>query len=68
MPMKNLLIHYPWKKVDRGQSFFVPCLDVEAVRQEGLNRALRLRLFDAKAKPCIRDGFIGVLFYREPRA
>ena len=66
MPMKNLLIHYPWKKVDRGQSFFVPCLDTEAVRRQGLNEALKLRLFDAKAVPCIQNGFIGVLFHRGP--
>lgn len=63
--MKNLLIQYPWKEVKKGQGFFVPCLDTDAVRQEGLNRALRLRLFDAKAAICIQNGLIGVLFYRE---
>jgi len=30
-----------------------------------LNKALTLRLFDAKAIPCIRDGLIGVWFYRQ---
>ena len=64
--MKRLLIRYPWKGLERGQGFFVPCLDTDAVRQEGLNQALKFRVFDAKAIPCIRDGLMGVLFHRGP--
>lgn len=64
--MKKLSIRYPWKGLKKGQGFFVPCLDTEAVRLEGLNAALKFRVFDAKAEPCIRNGFIGVLFRREP--
>jgi len=62
--MKQLSIHYPWKGLERGQGFFVPCLDTAAIKREGLNKALSLRLFDARAEPCIRDGLIGVWFYR----
>jgi hypothetical protein len=63
MPMKNLLIHYPWKGLERGQGFFVPCLDTDAVRRQGLNEALKLRLFRAKAQACIMGGLLGVWFY-----
>ena len=61
----SLKIHYPWGKVQRGQGFFVPCLDPEAVREDGLRRAVSLRLFDARAKVGIRGGLMGVWFYRK---
>jgi hypothetical protein len=64
--MKNLKIIYPWKKTEQGQGFFVPCLDPETIRTEGLKRALDLRLFDAQAQPGIRKGLTGVWFYRLP--
>ena len=62
--MKQLSIRYPWKGLERGHGFFVPCLDTAAIKREGLNKALALRLFDARAIPCVRDGLIGVWFYR----
>jgi hypothetical protein len=62
--MKHLSITYPWSKVEKGQGFFVPCLDTAAIKREGLNKALTLRLFDAKAEPCIIEGRVGVWFYR----
>ena len=55
-------IRFPWDKTERGQGFFVPCLDTEAVRIRGLNQALRYR--DARAIAGIRNGIIGVWFYR----
>lgn len=57
---------FPWQRVEKGQGFFVPCLDVEGTRLKGLNEALSQRLFDAKAFPGIRDGLLGVWFYRTP--
>lgn len=63
--MKRLSIHYPWHKTEPGQGFFVPCLDTDAVRTEGLNQALKHRIFNAKAETCIQKGFIGVWFYRQ---
>ena len=64
--MKRLSIKYPWQKTEPGQGFFVPCLDTDAVRTEGLNQALKHRIFNAKATPCIQDGLMGVLFHRAP--
>lgn len=60
----NYLIRYPWDQTERGQGFFVPCLDTEAVRIKGLNAALKYRLKDARAMVGIRREVIGVWFYR----
>jgi hypothetical protein len=49
------------------QGFFVPCLNLEEVQQAGLKEALRCRVFDAHAMPRIKDGKIGVWFFRGPR-
>jgi hypothetical protein len=62
--MKASLIQFPWNKTERGQGFFVPCLDTQAIRTLGLGKAVALKLLDARAIPCIRGGFIGVWFYR----
>ena len=62
--MTLLSIQYPWSKLERGQGFFVPCLDVDAVREEGLKKALLIRMLDARGATCIRNGFTGVWFYR----
>jgi hypothetical protein len=61
---KKLNIHYPWEQTARGQGFFVPCLDTETVRSDGLRKALGMRLLDARAYAAIKDGKIGVWFYR----
>jgi hypothetical protein len=63
MTSSQLRIHYPWKQLERGQGFFVPCLDTEAVKQDGLQKALGHRLFLAKARVGIKDGLIGVFFH-----
>lgn len=59
---------YPWDKVERGQGFFIPCLDTDAIKTKGLQQALVHRLWDARAKAGIRDNLIGVWFYRLPDA
>ena len=64
MPYSNL---FPWSSVEKGQGFFVPCLNAEKMRVAGLNAALRYHIFDAKAYPAIKDGLSGVWFYRLPR-
>lgn len=67
--MKKLLaVHYPWKKLEKGQGFFVPCLDTATIKTQGLNAALGLRLFDARAYEAVKNGLIGVWFYRIPPA
>ena len=66
--MKASLIQFPWKKVEKGQGFFVPCLDTQAVRELGLKKAVLLRIMDARAITGIHSGFTGVWFYRTPPA
>ena len=61
-----MLRHYPWAKLEKGQGFFVPALDLEAVRQAGLLAAVPLHLKDARAAFVIRRGKLGVFFYRLP--
>ncbi len=66
--MKLSLIQFPWTKIEKGQGFFIPCLDVDAMRELGLKKATLSRVLDARAKTGIYQGFTGVLFYRLPRA
>lgn len=60
-------MNFPWDKLEKGQGFFVPALDVLAVRQQGMLAAVPLRIRDARALPCIKQGMLGVLFFRVPR-
>ena len=64
--MKNLSIKYPWLQLKKGQGFFVPCLDLVKTQEEGLKAAVNVRVFDAKVKPGILNGQVGLLFYRVP--
>lgn len=61
-----MLKDYPWRRLEKGQGFFVPALDLEAVREAGLKSAIRDRVKDARAMYCVRAGMLGVLFYRPP--
>ena len=61
---KSLQIKYPWPQLKRGDGFFVPCLDTEAVKTDGLRDALRHRIFNAKAEAGIKAGKVGVWFHR----
>ena len=65
MSTKQLSVQYPWDKTEKGQGFFIPCLDLEATREAGLKAALKHRRFDALAYPALRRGLIGVWFYRK---
>lgn len=56
---------WPWERLERGQGFFVPGLDVAAIRKAGLISALPYR-YNVIATPGIRGGLIGVWFYRPP--
>lgn len=62
--MTNLSIKYPWLQLERGQGFFVPSLDTEKTREEGLRAAVTARRFDAKAHIGVINGQLGVLFVR----
>lgn len=65
--MMKLSIHYPWEQTEKGQGFFVPCLDTDAVREAGLKESVKLRILDARATVGIRNGLMGVWFYRTGR-
>jgi len=60
-------LRLPWKRLKKGQGFFVPCLDFEKMRQHGLSRAISMRILDAHATAGIKDGVAGVYFFRKPR-
>jgi hypothetical protein len=61
-----MLRSYPWNKVERGQGFFVPALDLAKEREAGLRAAVQHHLTDARAVYTISTGRLGVLFYRLP--
>ena len=55
---------FPWRRLEKGQGFFIPCVNTEEVRLAGLNEALRQRVFGARAYAAIKDGLMGVWFFR----
>lgn len=65
--MKYSRLRLPWQQLDRGQGFFVPCLDTNAAREYVLKQAVLARMFHVHATPCIIDGLIGVWFFRPPQ-
>lgn len=66
--MKHSLIRFPWEKVEKGQGFFIPCLDSDTIREVGLKKATLSRVLDARAKTGIYQGMTGVMFFRRPRS
>lgn len=64
--MKLHLIRFPWETIERGQGFFIPCLDTDSVRELGLRKAVLCRVLDARAKTGVYEGFTGVFFFRLP--
>jgi hypothetical protein len=61
---KKLKIRWPWHRVEQGRGFFVPCLDTEALRREGLHKAMEARVFNAHAIVGVHAGRYGLLFFR----
>ena len=55
---------FPWSKLRKGQGFFIPCLATKQLKIEGLQAAVSQQILNAKAYPAIRDGLLGVWFYR----
>ena len=60
-------LRLPWKQLEKGQGFFIPCLDFEKMREYVLTKAVSERILDADATPGIKDGAAGVWFFRKPR-
>jgi hypothetical protein len=56
-------IKYPWKQLKKGQGFFVPALDTEKAKEEGLKAALTARV-KGKAYVGIKAKQLGVVFVR----
>lgn len=59
-----MLKSYPWADVKSGQGFFVPALDLDKAREDGLKAAVQQRVFDGRAVYVIKHGRLGVWFYR----
>ena len=57
-------LRLPLKRLEQGQGFFVPCLDLENTRLFVQKQAIQARIFNLKAIPGIAHGFIGVWFFR----
>lgn len=57
-------VKYPWSKLEAGQGFFVPCLDVAKISEEGLREAKKIRRRRFQATPGIHNGRLGVWFSR----
>ena len=56
-------IRYPWQQLKKGQGFFVPALDTEKAKEEGLKAALTARV-KGKAYVGIKSKQLGVVFVR----
>jgi hypothetical protein len=56
-------IRYPWQQLKKGQGFFVPALDTEKAKEEGLKAALTARV-KGKAYVGIKAKRLGVVFVR----
>jgi hypothetical protein len=56
-------IRYPWKQLEKGQGFFVPCLDTEKTIEEGIKAAVAAKVM-AKFMVGIKERRLGVLFLR----
>jgi hypothetical protein len=55
---------FPWQQLEKGQAFFVPCLDFKPMIEHGLKQAVSARVLNARAVPGIYGGAFGVMFYR----
>lgn len=53
---------YPWKRIRKGESFFVPALDVHAVMLEGVREARKQGVGRGTGVPGIYRGLLGVMF------
>ena len=59
-----MVITYPWEKLEPGEGFFVPGLNVAEIKERGLRAAVPFK-FRTQALIGIRKGMLGVWFYRK---
>jgi hypothetical protein len=54
----------PWDELGEDDAFFVPAIDLERTRNEGLRQSMRYKIPLVKTAYVIVHGRLGVLFYR----
>jgi len=60
-----MVILYPWATLKSGEGFFVPGLNLVEIKERGLRAAVPYP-FISRAVFGIKDGMLGVWFYRKP--
>jgi hypothetical protein len=63
MRIETVPYQIEWKKFRKGYSFFVPCIDDKAAREE-LNRVAKRLKFDIVTKVVLLDGIKGLRVWR----
>jgi hypothetical protein len=63
MKIETVSYQIEWKKFRKGYSFFVPCIDEKAAREE-LNRAAKRLKMDIVTKVVLLDGIKGLRVWR----
>ena len=63
MKIKTVSYQIEWKKFRKGYSFFVPCIDEKAAREE-LNRVAKRLKMDIVTKVVLLDGIKGLRVWR----
>jgi len=63
MKIETVSYQIEWKKFRKGYSFFVPCIDEKAAREE-LNRVAKRLNMDIVTKVVLLDGIKGLRVWR----
>jgi hypothetical protein len=63
MKIETVSYQIEWKKFRKGYSFFVPCIDEKAAREE-LNRVAKRLKFEIVTKVILLDGIKGLRVWR----
>jgi hypothetical protein len=63
MKIETVSYQIEWKKFRKGYSFFVPCIDEKAAREE-LNRVSKRLKMDIVTKVILLDGIKGLRVWR----
>lgn len=63
MKIESVTYQIDWSKFHKGRSFFVPCIDHRAAKEEVLRVMNRLEM-EVEMKVCIEDGIKGLRVWR----
>lgn len=55
---------YPWHRLNKGESFFIPALDMRKVEFDGMKEAVKAQISRPRATRCLYCGLLGVMFTR----